>query len=347
MKQLIFILVISAAMISNINAQFAPNFTITDTDGNTHRLYEDYLDKGSTVVIDIFFVGCPPCADLAPFIQESYEEWGSGEYDVQFFEFSNKQGDSNADVAGWKNSLGTSYPGAGNDGGAYSALQPYISSNFGQYYGAPTLVVIAPDRTVNFNITGPGVSGKIEALNNAIAATGAQGPGDLVMPSNFEFDIKDAFGNPVTDVTVTIASADQIGASYDLTASDGDVLSILNFDDQFPGVTNPTFFFSKQESNAANKISTIDIITILKHIINVQPLDNNDLVLAADANNDGAVSSIDLITLQKLVLGIILNYPNGNLHWKSFPESQTFNIIPNATQAVQLKMIRIGDMNDF
>ena len=41
----------------SLEAQFAPDFTITDSDGEEHSLYADYLDHGKTVVIKLFFVG--------------------------------------------------------------------------------------------------------------------------------------------------------------------------------------------------------------------------------------------------------------------------------------------------
>ena len=38
----------------------APDFTTTDVNGNTHRLY-DYLDEGYTVILDISATWCGPC----------------------------------------------------------------------------------------------------------------------------------------------------------------------------------------------------------------------------------------------------------------------------------------------
>ncbi|MFM9986846.1 MAG: redoxin domain-containing protein [Flavobacteriales bacterium] len=38
----------------------APDFTLTDTEGNTHTLY-DYLNQGKTVYIDFWAAHCPSC----------------------------------------------------------------------------------------------------------------------------------------------------------------------------------------------------------------------------------------------------------------------------------------------
>lgn len=42
------------------DGSIAPNFQVTDIDGNSHNLY-DYLDEGKTVYLDFFAAHCPPC----------------------------------------------------------------------------------------------------------------------------------------------------------------------------------------------------------------------------------------------------------------------------------------------
>ena len=104
-----------------LSAQTAPDFTVTDSDGVVHRLYEDHLDQGRTVVLKLFFTSCPPCIQLAPWMEEKYQQWGAGQYDVEFIELSTQNFDSNADVAAYKVEHGITFPGVGADGGALEA----------------------------------------------------------------------------------------------------------------------------------------------------------------------------------------------------------------------------------
>ena len=109
----------------------APDFTVTDTDGVEHTLYEDYLNNGTTVVLKIFFVACPPCNSIAPSVQSLYEDWGEGDFDVEFMELTNKTFDNDADVIGFKNMHGLTFPGISADGGSIEVVDTLTSGNWG------------------------------------------------------------------------------------------------------------------------------------------------------------------------------------------------------------------------
>ena len=141
--QIVILLFISTCLF----AQVAPDFSITDTDGNVINLYEDLLDQDKIVVIKMFFVACPLCKPYNEPFQELYEEFGEGAEDVEFLLLTTKTWDSNAQIADYKIQYNLSFPGSGNDGGGFAATAPYRSGDFGTFFGAPSFIVIEPNRT--------------------------------------------------------------------------------------------------------------------------------------------------------------------------------------------------------
>ncbi len=281
---------------SQLQAQQAPDFTITATDGQNHSLYADYLDQGKTVVIEMMFTTCPPCNAFAPFMEPLNEKWGSGQHDVVFFCMSTQNFDDNADVANWLSDHSATFAGAGKEGGALDALQPYLGGQFGPFFGTPAFIVIAPDGSVNFNV-GFGMLGqaKADAISDAIAATGAQLPpvnvhvtGTVTMPN----------GTPIGSTTFTVKQ----DTATILTANQLDF-----YMDATPGLVY-TVYPEKLDS-LPNGVTTFDMVLIAKHILAVDTLDFWQL-LAADINGNGSITTLDMVSLRKWILGMIFIQPS-------------------------------------
>ncbi|GAB4245203.1 MAG: hypothetical protein Kow0027_05360 [Saprospiraceae bacterium] len=294
MKALLSLLLFFFA--SQLCAQQAPDFTITASDGQSHTLYADYLDNGKTVVIEMMFTTCPPCNSFAPFMEPLNEKWGGGQHDVVFFSLSTQNFDDNADVGNWLANHGATFPGAGKDGGALEALQPYLDGQFGPYFGTPAFIVIAPDGTVNFNV-GFGQLGqaKADAISDAIAATGAQLP-----PVNVH----------VTG-TVTTPDGTPIGSTTFTVKQDADTILTANQLDFYMDAT-PGLVYSvipEKLDSLPNGVTTFDMVLIAKHILAVDTLDFWQ-ILAADINNSSSVSTLDMVTLRKWILGQIFIQPS-------------------------------------
>ena len=75
--------------------------------------------------------------------------------------------------------------------------------------------------------------------------------------------------------------------------------------------------------NPLNGVTTNDLLLIQKHILGIQPLDSPYKRIAADANQDGKVTSFDILTLRKLILGITNELPNGK-SWRFTPADYVF-----------------------
>jgi len=216
---------------SSLFAQ-APNFTVTDVNGNVHRLYEDYLDQGKTVVIDIFFVNCPPCVFVAERLPELYTNWGAGDGDVEFFTMTTRNEDTDATVGNYAITHNALWPHISSEGGSLAALQPYTSGQFGNFVGAPTLLVIAPDGTVQFDAwSNTSWDDMIfNVLNSFIVNAGAVGLSSVDdLPNVTSFNI---YPNPtVNEATIDIDLVSTSAVKIELFNALGQKMRTL-FEDQ-------------------------------------------------------------------------------------------------------------------
>ena len=57
------------------------NFTVVDTEGNTHELYE-ITASGKHVYLDFFFDTCPPCQATSPIFGDFFNKYGCNSGDV-------------------------------------------------------------------------------------------------------------------------------------------------------------------------------------------------------------------------------------------------------------------------
>ena len=71
----------------------------------------------------------------------------------------------------------------------------------------------------------------------------------------------------------------------------------------------------RKDEEYRNGVTTSDMALILKHILGIELLDSPYKIIAADVNNDGHVSTSDLIPMQLLILGLIDGFPN-NTSWR-------------------------------
>lgn len=78
-----------------------------------------------------------------------------------------------------------------------------------------------------------------------------------------------------------------------------------------------------KDLNPLNGLSTFDLVLIQKHILGIQPLDSPYKIIAADANQDGQVTSYDILILKNLLLGITTELPNDR-SWRFVPQGYAF-----------------------
>ena len=89
--------------------------------------------------------------------------------------------------------------------------------------------------------------------------------------------------------------------------------------------TNKSYTVSPiRDDEHDNGVSTLDLVLIQKHILGIDMLDSPYKVIAADINNSEGITALDLVELRRLILGVFEEFPN-NSSWRFVPESHTFD----------------------
>lgn len=117
-----------------------------------------------------------------------------------------------------------------------------------------------------------------------------------------------------------------------------------------------------KDDNHLNGVTTIDLVLISKHILNIQSLDSPYKVIAADIDRSGHISTMDLIRLRRLILHIDEELPNGNKSWRFvdadyrfpdpknpfityFPEIFNINDLDYDEMHADFMAVKVGDVN--
>ena len=322
------ILPVFLAACFSLSAAPAPDFTITDSDGNTRQLYADFVNQGKIVVLEIFFINCPPCVTHAPHWQTLYTNM-KAQYpgQVEFLMLSNKNADNNAAVAQYKISKGLTMPAAGSNGGSLAAVQPYESGQFGPFYGTPTFVVIQPGTgEVVFDVRGSGPAATMDLLSQEIAQ---------LLQALPKCHIKTYQNDTLQNYAMTVSLPGGVSANKQIT--DGD----FSLED-FPGLPNIPFYQAVPAKNndPLNGVSTLDLLQINKQILGIEPFLYPWQFVAGDANGSGTLTTFDIIELRKLILGVYDSLPNVN-SWVFSPPMDTISPL----ECPVFYAIKKGDVN--
>ena len=98
---------------------------------------------------------------------------------------------------------------------------------------------------------------------------------------------------------------------------------------------------ASKEDFSTNGVSTLDLVLIQRHILGLQNLNSPYKIIAADINRDDNVSSIDIVELRKVVLGIQDEFQS-NTSWRFIKAEQIFE---DATSP--FPVVEIRDVDDY
>ncbi len=105
-------------------------------------------------------------------------------------------------------------------------------------------------------------------------------------------------------------------------------------------------------------VSTLDILYIQRHLLNIASLNSPYRYIAADVNNDEKVTAADIIDLRKLILEVYTAFPS-NDSWRFVDASQALTVanafdfreyiditeLNNDMTSMDWKGVKIGDVN--
>ena len=116
-----------------------------------------------------------------------------------------------------------------------------------------------------------------------------------------------------------------------------------------------------KNTNPTNGITTVDLLTIQKHILGIKKLSSPYKIIAADVDNNTYVSTKDLYELRKLILQLTDTFTNNkswrfidgnyvfpqpeNPYFEKFPEVLNYTKVNNNMMNLKLVGIKIGDVD--
>jgi hypothetical protein len=142
-------------------------------------------------------------------------------------------------------------------------------------------------------------------------------------------------GNPVSNYEISVLELPEI--SVDINPSGSYVVSNV------PLGSNITIVPSSN-ANYLNGVSILDVVLIQRHLLSVQLLDSPYKRIAADVNESGKISLMDVIILRRLLLHALDEFPNGK-SWRFIPASYSFPVPTNPWFEQFPEVININDIS--
>lgn len=118
-------------------------------------------------------------------------------------------------------------------------------------------------------------------------------------------------------------------------------------------VTGNSYYIRGSYNDAwLNGVNTLDLLSIQKHLLGLEPFTRPDQFIAADINHNTTITVTDLLELRKALLGKTSSFPQ-NTSWRIgwFDDNSTWGEIQSTNPAyhdimINWKGIKIGDLNN-
>lgn len=117
-----------------------------------------------------------------------------------------------------------------------------------------------------------------------------------------------------------------------------------------------------KEDNYTNGVTTWDIVSLRRHILNIERLSTPYKMIAGDVNNSGSISMADLVSIKRVILGLESEFAGG-MSWRfvdmyyefpdpenpwqdAFPEAVVVSELTDSQMAANFTAIKLGDVNN-
>lgn len=257
MRNLIILLFLLFADVtqSQVTVDTALDFTVKDLTGTQHHLY-GYLDAGNYVVIDFFTANCGPCQTYASEVSASYDYFGCNGGNVVFLGMN--WGSDNQAVHEFDSIWGANYPSvSGLQGGGNNVVDAY------QVQSYPSVILIAPDRTILNDHIWPPETGNINA--EVMAAGGIPQACTVgVNEVSQKYPVRlQAVSTGKGSVILTTSLSMEPGAQLQVFSSDGRQMASFSYDGNSSSFSlsglKPGLYVARL-MNGHNKITLIKFI---------------------------------------------------------------------------------------
>ncbi|MDF1697902.1 MAG: T9SS type A sorting domain-containing protein [Saprospiraceae bacterium] len=121
------------------------------------------------------------------------------------------------------------------------------------------------------------------------------------------------------------------------------------------------YVFSPSYETSPNAgVSTLDLVMMQQHILGIKEFNNPYDIIASDVNDNDKVSSSDLLTMRKMILGIIAEWPKEIENWVfvdsafvfddetypfNYPDSIVIENLLDTAEHVNFVAVKMGDVN--
>jgi hypothetical protein len=242
--------------------QTVADFTVIDTDGNSHNLYA-YTAAGKYIMLDFFFTTCGPCQATQPYFNQLHDKYGCNQGDLVCLSINTGQ-DNNAAVIAFEAPYGGTFqhsPAISGDGGSGAVDNTFNPAAY------PTYCLIGPDNKL--------INADIWPINNVGSYEAAFPVGSNITPMACSVGMTEAESVEGKIIISVFPNPANTAATVNLTAStnyNNSIIEIIDVTGRVVQSHNQTTI-----TVGANSIS-LDVSILLAGSYTIR-LKNNDAVL--------------------------------------------------------------------